>query len=186
MKKLLLITLLTCFIVGFTACGKEDVPTDSVSESVSKSVSESVEDGTGEKEAEVIADKVESSEETIVESKEEIQEEAIVEETPKVPQILSLKQTYSSRYEWQDSVLLVRSEHSNVTMWEGAEQYPEMDRVLSEMAGMQARSTDDEADNILSFIKEMGILDEDLEDFETQVSTSDAQVRRADSVVLVY
>ena len=175
MKKTSRVVLLICMLVAFTACGKKDVQT--------ADVPESVEDSAIGKEAEVVADKVETPEETIVESQEEIQEEIIAEETPEKPQILSLKQAYSSRYEWQDSVLLLRSEHSNVTMWEGADKYPEIDRVLSEIAGMQARSTDDEADNILSFIKEMGILDADMENFETQVSTSDAQVRRADSVV---
>lgn len=174
MKKFLLITLLSCLIVTFTACGKDDEQT--------AGVPESVEESTVKIEAEVVADAEEAKEEMVSESKDELQQEAI-EETLETPQILSLKQAYSSRYEWQDSVLLLLSKHSNVTMWEGAEQYPQMERVLSEMAGMQARSTEDEADNILSFVKEMGILDDDIENFETQVSTSDSQVRRADSVV---
>lgn len=175
MKKILLLTLLICFIATFTACGKENVQT--------VGVPESVENSTVKQKTEPIVDKIKKPETLLAESKEEKKKETIVEETPTVPKILSLIQTYSFRYEWQDSVLLLCSEHSNVTMWKAAEQYPEMNRVLSEIAGMLSRSVDDEADNILSFIKEMGMLDGDIENFETQVSTSDAQVRRADSVV---
>ena len=156
MKKVLLIALLLCCIGTFTACGKENPQTTGAPEIV--------EDKTLEKETQ------ESSDKEAVES----------------PEILSLKETYATRYERQDALWLLYSEYSNVTMWEGAEQYPEIDCALSETAGMQIRSMEDEADNILSFITDMGMLDGDLADFETQVSTSNAQVRRADSVVLSY
>ena len=156
MKKVLFIALLMCCIGTFTACGKENPQTTGAPETV--------EDKTPEKETQ------ESSDKEVVES----------------PEILSLKETYATRYEWQDALWLLYSEYSNVTMWEGALQYHEIDRVLSETAGMQIRSMEDEADNILSFITDMGMLDGDLADFETQVSTSNAQVRRADSVVLSY
>ena len=156
MKKVLFIALLMCCIGTFTACGKENPQTTGAPETV--------EDKTPEKETQ------ESSDKEVVES----------------PEILSLKETYATRYEWQDALWLLYSKYSNVTMWEGAEQYPEIDRALSETAGMQIRSMEDEADNILSFITDMGMLDGDLADFETQVSTSNAQVRRADSVVLSY
>lgn len=156
MKKVLFIALLMCCIGTFTACGKENPQTTGAPETV--------EDKTPEKETQ------ESSDKEVVES----------------PEILSLKETYAARYEWQDALWLLYSKYSNVTMWEGAEQYPEIDRALSETAGMQIRSMEDEADNILSFITDMGMLDGDLADFETQVSTSNAQVRRADSVVLSY
>lgn len=156
MKKVLFIALLMCCIGTFTACGKENPQTTGAPETV--------EDKTPEKETQ------ESSDKEVVES----------------PEILSLKETYAARYEWQDALWLLYSKYSNVTMWEGAEQYPEIDRALSETAGMQIRSMEDEADNILSFITDMGMPDGDLADFETQVSTSNAQVRRADSVVLSY
>lgn len=182
MKKLLLIALLLGLIGTFSACGNENEQTTGKPETV--------EDNTSEKENEELPETDAIQEDTSSESKEETTEdndnlgEDI--EIATLPQILSLKQTYSTRYEWQDAIWLLYSEYSNVTMWEGAELYPEMDRVLSEIANMQTRSMEDEADNILSFITEMGMLDGDLGDFETQVSTVDVQVRRADSVVLSY
>ncbi len=163
MKKLLLITMMACLIGAFTACGNENPQTTSEPKSVGENMSE--------KETEEIPETTEIPGTT---------------EIAELPQILSLKQTYATRYEWQDALWLLYSEYSNVTMWEGAEQYPELERTLSETAGMQTRSMEDEADNILSFITEMGMLDGDLADFETQVSTSNVQVRRADSVVLSY
>lgn len=173
MKKLLLITLLTCLVGAFTACGKEDPPV--------ARTPEIVEEHTSEKETQESSAKEEN--------KEEIKEEPsppVKDEVFESPEILSLKETYATRYEWQDALWLLYSEYSNVTMWEGTEQYPEIDRALSETTSMQTRSMEDEADNILSFITDMGMLEGDLADFETQVSTSNAQVRRADSVVLSY
>ncbi len=159
MKKLLLSVLLVCIFGTLTACGKDTSKEEK--ESVqSTSVAETAEDNTEGLETE------EKDEKEIVES----------------PQILSLSQAYSTRYEWQDAVWVLYSEYSNVTMWEGAEQYPEMDCLLSELEGMQKRAMEDEADNIVSFAQEM--LDANSESFETQVSTLDIQVRRADSVVL--
>ena len=172
--------MLTCSISIFTACGNEKTQiTDTQG---------TVEDNTSEKDTEEIKDKEKKQESTLDESKGETKEDILLEEKEVVqsPEILSLKQTYFTRYEWKDAVWLLYSRYSNVTMREGAEQYPEMDRVLSERVGMQTRSVEDEADNILSFITEMGMLDGNLEDFETQVSTSNVQVRRADNVVLSY
>ena len=173
MKKLLLITMMACLIGTFTACGKEEVQVSSTQEIV--------EEHTSEKETQESSDKEENKESAASESKEEIKEEPSSEskeETKEEPpvkdevaealEILSLKETYAARYEWQDALWLLYSEYSNVTMWEGSEQYSEIDRVLSETAGMQTRSMEDEADNILSFIAEMGMLDGDLTDFETQ------------------
>ncbi|MGN0473367.1 MAG: hypothetical protein ACI4F8_11025 [Lachnospiraceae bacterium] len=180
MKKVLLIALLMCYIGTFTACGKENPQTTGAPETV--------EDKTPEKETQESSDKEVVQESTSGEGSEEKKEDTSLEnnEVIESPEILSLKETYATRYEWQDALWLLYSEYSNVTMWEGAEQYPKIDRALSETAGMQIRSMEDEADNILSFITDMGMLDGDLADFETQVSTSNAQVRRADSVVLSY
>lgn len=172
MKKLLLITLMMCCIGSFTACGNENPQTTNVPETVAGN--------TSEKETEGINYKEESQEGTSSESKEDPLGED--KEVVELPQILSLRQKYSTRYERQDAVCILFSEYSNVTMWEGAEQYPEMVRVLSEIEGMQTRSMEDEVDNILSFAQEM--LDVNSESFEIQVSTLDVQVRRADSVVV--
>lgn len=180
MKKLLLIMLLMCFIGTFTACGNENPQTTSTPETA--------EDKTPEKETQESSAKEVVQESTSGEGNEEIKEDISVEnnEVVESPEILSLKETYATRDEWQDTLWLLYSEYSNITMWEGTEQYPEIDYVLSERAGMQTRSLEGEADNILSFITEMEMLDGDLADFETQVSTSNTQVRRADSVALSY
>jgi len=194
MKKLFLITLLVCCIGTFTACGKEEPQTTGTSETVQdnahvketqeSSDKETLQEGISEKGKEET--KEDANKEATDESKDNTKEDTEIKNNEAVesPEILSLKQTYSTRYEWQDAIWLLYSEYSNVTMWEGAEQYSEIERVLSEKAGMQTRSMEDESDNILSFITDMGMLDGDLADFETQVSTSNVQVRRADNVVL--
>ena len=112
------------------------------------------------------------------------EEEAVNENDEAVqrPEILSLCQSYDVQNEWQEDIRILYSKYSDVTMWEGSEIYPEMDRTLSELANMQARSREDEVDNLLSFAQE--ILDVDVENFEPQISTLDVQVRRADSVVV--
>lgn len=160
MKKILVLTLLLCFIGTFAAC-KGLIP-----ETQTSGVSENVVDNTSEKETEAIQEDSSNESEEVVE----------------LPQVLSLAQTYTTRYEWQNDIWILYSEYSNIIMWENAEQYPEMDGMLSEIEGMQTRTMDDEADNIISFVQE--IMDVNATDFETQVSTLDVQVRRADSVVV--
>ena len=169
MKKIILITLWMCFISTITACGDENPKKEN---SKTTSETESVEDNTSEKETEEMIDDKEKEKDTSNKKKEK----------EELPQVLSLSQNYITRYEWMDDIWMLYSEGSNVTMWEGAKKYSEMDRTLSELAGMQARTIEDEADNILSFAQEM--FDVNSESFETQVSTLDVQVRRADSVVL--
>ena len=165
MKKILLFTLLVCALGTFTACRSENPNL----EQEHLQTTETVEEHTSEKEteeSEIIQEKVSDEGKEVSES----------------PQILSFSQTYFTRQEWQDDIRVLYSEYANLAMWEGASQYSEMDRVLSETAGMQTRTMDDEAENILSFVQE--IMDVNLADFETQVSTLDVQVRRADSVVV--
>lgn len=163
MKKLLLIAMLMCFIGTCMACGKETTQTSSTSEPVEVDISDKE---TGE-----------------IDNEEEIQEGTSSEDKEvELPEILSLKQMYFAQSEWKDDIWVLYSKFSNISMWEGAEQYSEINRVLSEMEGMQKRSMEDEADNIRSFVQEM--FDVNSESFETQVSTLDVQVRRADSVVL--
>ena len=162
MKKLFLITLLMSFIVTFTACTSKNQELGT--ENPQTSTSDIVETKTSVKE--------EIPEETTSEDKEDTEP----------PKILPLRQAYFLREEWQDDVCVLYSKYSNVTMWEGAEQYPEITRVLSETEGMQRRSMEDEADNILSFVREMS--DVNAEGFEMQVSKVDVQVRRADSVAV--
>lgn len=181
MKKVLLITLLVCLMGTFSACGskKPELEKDNAQ---TASVPETVEDNVSEKEI---------GENTSSESEEDAKENNLgedKEQSPKVekPQILSLQETRNARYEGINDFeqFLMISEFNYVTFWEGAETYPEMDRMMSEWAGMVTRSEEDLADNIVSFAQEM--FDIDGGNFETQVSTVDIQVRRADSVVVSY
>ncbi|MBQ8527497.1 MAG: hypothetical protein IJ429_03400 [Lachnospiraceae bacterium] len=170
MKKFFLIIWMICFIGVCAACGKESAqPT---------SVPETAEDNTSERETVEIDDKEELQEDTSSENEEVVQ----------LPQILSLQESRNARYEGINDFekLLLISEFNNVTFWEGADKYPEMNRTLSEIEGMQTRTLEEEADNMLSFATEMGMLDGDAENFETQISSLDVQVRRADSIVLSY
>ena len=172
MKKLLLITLMMCLVGTFLACGREvpEVKTEST-QSTSEKETENIQT-TGEKESE--------SSQTTGETVEDNEQSPVVEK----PQILSLQETRNAKYEGvgaHEKMLLI-SEFSHVTFWEGKDKYSEMNRTLSELADMVTRSQKDEADNIVSFAQEM--FDIDSGNYETQVSTLDVQVRRADSVVV--
>ena len=179
MKKLCLITLLMCFIATCTACGKKDAQTTSVPEKV--------EDDTFEEKTEVIQDKEDSASESNEDAQEDTQNEAKAPvETVEKPQVLSLQETRNAKYEGINDFekFLMISKFNYVSFWEGKEAYPQMERTLSEMAGMITRTQEDEADNIISFAEEM--FDIDGGNFETQISTSDVQIRRADSVAVSY
>ena len=179
MKKLCLITLLMCFIATCTACGNKDAKTTSVPEKV--------EDDTFEEKTEVIQDKEDSASESNEDAQEDTQNEAKAPvETVEKPQVLSLQETRNAKYEGINDFekFLMISKFNYVSFWEGQEAYPQMERVMSEMAGMITRTQEDEADNIISFAEEM--FDIDGGNFETQISTSDVQIRRADSVAVSY
>lgn len=179
MKKLCLITLLMCFIATCTACGNKDAKTTSVPEKV--------EDDTFEEKTEVIQDKEDSSSENNEDAQEDTQTEAKAPvETVEKPRVLSLQETRNAKYEGINDFekFLLISKFNYVSFWEGQEEYPQMERVMSEMAGMIIRTQEDEADNIISFAEEM--FDIDGGNFETQISTSDVQIRRADSVAVSY
>ena len=99
--------------------------------------------------------------------------------------VLTLEKALYTYYEWADDYdqALVRSEHSCVTLGQAdADAYPEMAQVLSQIATMQENAMLDEFDNLVSFAREE--LDANRDGFETNVSTLDVQVRRADSVVI--
>ena len=143
-----------------------------------------------EKEAEGINDKEEMQTNTLSESngtaKEDVLEEKEQDSVAERPQILSLQETRKAKYEGVGDYekLLILNEFNYVTFWEGADNCPGLDRTLSETAGMITRSQEDEADNMVSFAREM--FDIDGGNFETQVSKADVQVRRADSVAVSY
>lgn len=118
------------------------------------------------------------------EESKEVTDENLIQETKELPQILSLCKSYFARSEWQEANWLMYSEFANLSLWDGKERYPELDGRLSEIEGMQTRTMEEEAENILSFIQEMG--DPVSEAYETQVSTLDIRVRRADSLVVSY
>ena len=96
---------------------------------------------------------------------------------------LSLQKQYWGLYDREGDRLLVRCERSAVTLWpEDAAKYPELAAALEQTANMIRRGMEDEYSDLCASLRE------DLpwtgEAAETWVSTVDAQVRRADSVVL--
>ena len=99
--------------------------------------------------------------------------------------LLTLEKSLHTCYEWADDYdrALVRSEHSCVTLGQvDADAYPEMAEVLNQLATMQENAMLDEFDNLVSIAREELVADR--EGFETNVSTLDVQVRRADSLVI--
>ncbi len=99
--------------------------------------------------------------------------------------VLSLNKEYISHYEWYEdtSIMLVRSEYSDVTLDKSVEkQYPLLAKTLAETSAMRKRAMEDERDNYLSFAMED--FKKDSENFSTYVSTLDVQVRRADSIAV--
>ncbi len=99
--------------------------------------------------------------------------------------LLALEKTLHTYYEWVDGYdqTLVRSEHACVTLGQAdAEAFPEMAQVLSQIATMQENAMLDEFYNLVSFAREE--LTTNRDGFETNVSTLDVQVRRADSLVI--
>ena len=185
MKKILLFVLFVSMVGALSACGnktpleekEEYVREAEVTENITENITENVTDSVADSAADNITDDV------VEQEPEEVKEPS---QAADKPQILSLQETRNARYEEinDSGKMLMISEFNYMTFWEGAENYSVMDRTLSEMAGMITRSQEDEADNILSFAQE--ITDVNSEDFETQISTVDVQVRRADSVVVSY
>ncbi|MBE5851432.1 MAG: hypothetical protein E7299_00520 [Lachnospiraceae bacterium] len=183
MKKLCLITLLMCFIATCTACGNK--------ESQIASTEKNAEENASEEESKEAQDTEKVQEDSSSESNEDAQEDTQNEakapvEAVEKPQVLSLQETRNAKYEGINDFekFLMISKFNYVSFWEGKEAYPQMERTLSEMAGMITRTQEDEADNIISFAEEM--FDIAGGNFETQISTSDVQIRRADSVAVSY
>ena len=179
MKKTSLVTLLVCMLVALTACGQKAPEAEKEEYTPQEQVSESIVESVAEKESEEISKRQEPE---TVEATQEVNEQSVVVEKP---QILSLQETRKARYEGVNDFekFLMISKFNYVTFWEGAETYPDMARMMSETAGMITRSQEDEADNMVSFAQEMFDVDSY---FETQISTVDIQVRRADSVAVSY
>ena len=172
MKKILLTALLIGTIGIFVACRKE--PTE-----VKKESTQTID----------LSETEESKQKKTVKDNQSEQgsnpKDEVGENNKKVEILLLLKQ-YFSDYRWVDDKLVIMCKNNNLTFREGENQYPHMKQRLSEIAGMQMRTYDDEAENIYSFAIEMGMLDEKTEEFVTQISTLDVQVRRADSVALSF
>ena len=99
--------------------------------------------------------------------------------------LLTLEKTLHTYCEWEDDYdrALVRSEHSCVTLGQAdADAYPEMAQVLDQIAAMQENAMLDEFDNLVSTAREE--LSENRDGFETNVSTLNVLVRRADNLVI--
>ncbi len=107
------------------------------------------------------------------------------EENSEKIKVLTLEKALHTNYEWADDLeqALVKSEHSVITLGqEDAKAFPQMAEVLSQIATMQEKAMLEEFDNLVSFAKEE--LASNRNGFETNVSTLDVQVRRADQVVI--
>ena len=107
------------------------------------------------------------------------------DETKNDIKLISLNKEYFYHYEWykDSSVMLVRSEYSDVTLDESdSEKYPLLAKTLLETSTMRKRTMEEEKDNFIAFAIEQ--YENDNESFSTFVSTLDVQVRRADSVVV--
>ena len=162
MKKIICLLLSVCMLLCLAACqGEAERPQGSES-----TVSTESQDST------------ESQESTIsTENKQG-------EEADKM-RVLTLEKALHTYYEWADDYdrALVRSEHSCVTLGQAdADAYPEMAEVLDQIATMQENAMLDEFDNLVSTAREE--LSANRDGFETNVSTLDVQVRRADQVVI--
>lgn len=169
--------LIICMVLSLAACGgKNSSPNENTTEINKVETTEAV--LTPTQAASVPSANVPESTSAPTEPSETKTEE---KQTP--VQILSLKKQRNSNYDWDDTTLLVQSEYSNVTLWhEDAGEYPELAEVLEQVASMSDRSMENEYENLVSFAKEE---QESMGDaFDTNVSTLDIQVRRADSVAV--
>lgn len=162
MKKIICVLLSVCMLQCFAACGEntEQPPeTESINTTESQTPTES-------------QTSTEGTENQDGDHAHEIR-------------LLTLEKTLHTYYEWEDDYdwALVRSEHSCVTLEQAdADAYPEMAQVLEQIATMQENAMLDEFDNLVSFAREELAANRD--GFETNVSTLDVQVRRADSLVI--
>ena len=162
MKRIICVLLSVCMLLCFSACGEntEQPPeTESIDTTESQTPTES-------------QDSTESTENKQGEDADEIR-------------VLTLEKALHTYYEWADDYdrALVRSEHSCVTLGQAdADAYPEMAQVLEQIATMQENAMLDEFDNLVSFARDELAANRD--GFETNVSTLDVQVRRADSLVI--
>lgn len=179
MKKIFLAIIMICLMGSLTACGDKK-PTMKTEENTKEISSIETEvDNTSEKESEEKTETEETKETETTEEKEP-------QEKQELPEVLSLIETRNARYEGINDYerMLLISKFNNVTFWEGADTYPEMNRTFTERATMQKNAMEDEADNLLVTANEVFEMNPDT--FETYISTMDVQVRRADSVVTSY
>ena len=179
MKKIFLAIIMICLMGSLTACGDKK-PTMKTEENTKEISSIETEvDNTSEKEAEEKTETEETKETETTEEKEP-------QEKQELPEVLSLIETRNARYEGINDYerMLLISKFNNVTFWEGADAYPDMNRIFTERATMQKNAMEDEADNLLVTANEVFEMNSDT--FETYISTLDVQVRRADSVVTSY
>jgi len=140
-------------------------------------------------------DEPEASEEAAESEKREEPESSQVEpetdpvdvpqETEKLGHIQLLKKQHHL-HEWSDDTesWLVWSEHSTVSLTdEAAKEYPELAKVLEELAVMQSRTMEYEFDDLLYAAKEQVNLSGP-ENYNTKISKLETVVRRADSLVV--
>ena len=174
MKRMMCVLLCICMLLCLTACGKN---TEQPKETESTAATE---------------DQTPTESQPTTEAQLPTESQPTTEATGTQDDVsaneikpLTLEKALHTYFEWDDELpqALVRSEHSTVTLSQGAaEDYPEMAQALSQIATMQENAMLDEFDNLVSFAREE--LDADRDGFVTNVSTLDVLVRRADSLVI--
>lgn len=163
LSKVVALFLALVMVSSFTACGEQDLPSESV---------ESVES----EQSLPPSSKVEEES-----SESEVSEEVPVETVR--PLIVEKTLYYYAEWPEDDGPTLVRSCHETVTLGESdAAQYPVLAEQLGQIAVMQENTMLDEFDNLASIAKENYAADPN--GFETMVSTLDIEVRRADTVAV--
>ena len=179
MKKVWLAIIMICLMGSLAACGDKKPTMETEENTKEISSIETEVDNTSEKESEEKTETEETKETETTEEKEP-------QEKQELPEVLSLIETRNARYEGINDYerMLLISKFNNVTFWEGADAYPDMNRTFMERATMQKNAMEDEADNLLVTANEVFEMNPDT--FETYISTMEVQVRRADSVVTSY
>lgn len=163
MKKILCVLLSVCLLLSLAACGRSQEPPKAMESTAPTETQAPTESSVPE----------------------ESQAEPEASEIRSAVRTLSLEKSLFTYYEWAEELPqdLVRVAHSYVTLGaEDAAAYPEMAEVLSQIAVMQEKAMLEEFDNLVSIAKDE--LAANRASFETNVSTLDVQVRRADSLVI--
>ncbi len=175
MKKMTGVILILCALLSATACSINTTESVASASSDTQTTSASQTDNTSNT----------SKAETTVQTEQAV--ESVPEAVPpeEKPQILDINRKFVFEHEWLDGSekLLVECEYDAILLGsDDAERFPALAAVLADEAAAGESSLKDEYEMFSEAVGEM--LDMGMELQEPLVSKSDAQVRRADDVVL--